>query len=150
MSSGSFIQIDNIAKRFPRSGKPPLAVIDGFSLGIDKGSLVSVLGPSGCGKSTLLNLMNGLDDVSSGSITINGRRVGRRQRSDVRIGVAFQTRVGVENELARRELLFAPLRDPSLKPRRLLLASRSKTFATEPVALLSRLLSAAIRQIDVN
>src|ERR1700753_804608 len=91
MSSGSFIQIDNIAKRFPRSGKPPLAVIDGFSLGIDKGSLVSVLGPSGCGKSTLLNLMNGLDDVSSGSITINGRRVGRRQRSDVRIGVAFQT-----------------------------------------------------------
>jgi DNA-binding transcriptional LysR family regulator len=67
-----------------------------------------------------------------------------------KLGVAFQTRVGVENELARRELLFVPLRDPSLKPRRLLLASRSKSFATEPVAFLSRLLSAAIRQLDGN
>jgi NitT/TauT family transport system ATP-binding protein len=91
MSSSSYIQIDNVTKRFPRSGKSPLTVIDGFSLEIDKGSLVSVLGPSGCGKSTLLNLMNGLDDVSSGSIIINGHRIGRRQRSDVRIGVAFQT-----------------------------------------------------------
>jgi DNA-binding transcriptional LysR family regulator len=65
-----------------------------------------------------------------------------------KLGVAFQTRVGVENELARRELLFVPLRDPSLRPRRLLLASRSKSFATEPVAFLSQLLSAAIRQVD--
>ena len=91
MSSDSYIRIDNVTKRFARSGKSPLTVIDSLSLEIDKGSLVSVLGPSGCGKSTLLNLMNGLDDVSSGSITINGRRVGRSQRSDVRIGVAFQT-----------------------------------------------------------
>src|SRR6201987_1210417 len=91
MSSASYIQIDNVTKRFASYGKSPLTVIDGFSLEIDKGSLVSVLGPSGCGKSTLLNLMNGLDDVSSGSIIINGHRIGRRQRSDVRIGVAFQT-----------------------------------------------------------
>jgi DNA-binding transcriptional LysR family regulator len=67
-----------------------------------------------------------------------------------KLGVAFQTRVGVENELARRELLFVLLRDSSLKPRRLLVASRTKTFPTEPVALLSRLLSSAIRQLDGN
>lgn len=64
------------------------------------------------------------------------------------LGVAFQTRVGVESELARRELVFQPLRDPALKPRRLMLASRAKTFPTEPPALMSRLLQAAIRQLD--
>jgi DNA-binding transcriptional LysR family regulator len=65
-----------------------------------------------------------------------------------KLGVAFQTRVGVESELLRGELLFVPLRDPALRPRRLLLASRAKTFPTEPPALLSKLLSTAIGQLD--
>ncbi len=35
--------------------------------------------------------MNGLDDVSAGSITVNGHRIGKKERSNVRIGIAFQT-----------------------------------------------------------
>jgi DNA-binding transcriptional LysR family regulator len=65
-----------------------------------------------------------------------------------RLGVAFQTRVGVESELRRKELVFVPLRDPALRPRRLLLASRAKTFPTEPPALLARLLTASIDALD--
>jgi NitT/TauT family transport system ATP-binding protein len=91
MSRSPYIKIDNVTKKFMRAGQPPLTVIEEFSLGIEQGSLVSLLGPSGCGKSTLLNLMNGLDDVSGGSIIVNGNPVGTKQRSKVRIGVAFQT-----------------------------------------------------------
>jgi DNA-binding transcriptional LysR family regulator len=65
-----------------------------------------------------------------------------------KLGVAFQTRVGVESELRRKELVFVPLRDPALRPRRLLLASRAKTFPTEPPALLARLLTASIGGLD--
>jgi NitT/TauT family transport system ATP-binding protein len=91
MSQSPYIKLDNVTKKFPRTGQQPLTVIEGLSLEIEEGSLISILGPSGCGKSTLLNLMNGLDDVSAGSITVNGHRVGKKERSDVRIGVAFQT-----------------------------------------------------------
>jgi DNA-binding transcriptional LysR family regulator len=61
-----------------------------------------------------------------------------------RLGVAFQTRVGVERELRSKELVFVPLRDPALRPRRLLLVSRAKTFPTEPPALFAKLLTVAI------
>jgi NitT/TauT family transport system ATP-binding protein len=91
MSDSAYIQLNNVTKKFNPAGQAPLTVIEGLSLDIEKGSLVSVLGPSGCGKSTLLNLMNGLDDVSAGSIIVNGYRVGTKQRSKVQIGIAFQT-----------------------------------------------------------
>ncbi len=91
MSADTFIRLDNVTKQFDIAGGAPLTVIKGLTLDIEQGSLTALLGPSGCGKSTLLNLMNGLDDVSSGSIVVNGHRVGKKERSSVRIGVAFQT-----------------------------------------------------------
>ncbi|CAN5545458.1 LysR family transcriptional regulator [soil metagenome] len=63
-------------------------------------------------------------------------------------GVAFQTRVGVEDELRRQELLFVPLRDAAMKPRKLLLAARASKFPAEPPARLAKLLTAAIESLD--
>jgi ABC-type nitrate/sulfonate/bicarbonate transport system ATPase subunit len=85
-----YLVIDNVRKQFPRRGEPPLTVIDGLNVAVEHGSLLSILGPSGCGKSTLLNMINGLDDVTSGRILINGHTVSVRSRSAVRIGVVFQ------------------------------------------------------------
>jgi NitT/TauT family transport system ATP-binding protein len=90
-TSAHYIQLDNVSKVFTRRGEAPLRVIEGLSLDVEDGSLVSILGPSGCGKSTLLNMLNGLDDVSSGSIVVNGRKVTKQSRSEVQIGIAFQT-----------------------------------------------------------
>src|SRR5690348_18479907 len=89
--TSDYITLDRVTKQFPRRGDGPLTVIKDLSLEIEQGSLVSILGPSGCGKSTLLNLLNGLDDVTAGTIRVNGTTISRKSRSNVRIGVAFQT-----------------------------------------------------------
>jgi hypothetical protein len=41
-------------------------------------------------------------------------------------GVAFQTRVGVEKELAEGRLIFLPIRDPHLRRRKLMLMTRAR------------------------
>lgn len=63
---------------------------------IEKGEFVVILGPSGAGKSTILNLLGGMDDVSSGKITIGNQSIehmNERQLADYRakqIGFVFQ------------------------------------------------------------
>lgn len=86
-----YIQLDDVTKTFIRKRHSALRVLQGLSLNVAEGSLVSILGPSGCGKSTLLNLLNGLDDVTSGEIRVKGHLVTKQSRSDVRVGVVFQS-----------------------------------------------------------
>lgn len=88
--SNAYLVIDDLRKSFDRSGEPPLTVIDGLSVAVEEGALLSILGPSGCGKSTLLNIINGLDHATSGRIMIKNKEVSVKSRSAVRIGVVFQ------------------------------------------------------------
>ena len=57
-----------------RSDEPLLAV-DGGTLDVREGEVVSIVGPSGCGKTTFLNAVDGLLPISSGSLAIDGRPV---------------------------------------------------------------------------
>ena len=50
----------------------PARVLDGISLSIELGEMVTIVGPSGSGKSTLLQCMSGLDSVSAGDVSIAG------------------------------------------------------------------------------
>ncbi len=52
-------------------------VLDGVSLQVGDGELVSIVGPSGCGKTTLLRSIGGLLRPTGGTITLNGARVDR-------------------------------------------------------------------------
>jgi ABC-type nitrate/sulfonate/bicarbonate transport system ATPase subunit len=88
--SDSYLVLDGVTKEFARHGAPSLPVIGGMTARVAEGALLSILGPSGCGKSTLLNVINGLLDVTSGRITINGEEIGGPARSTVRVGVVFQ------------------------------------------------------------
>jgi len=49
--------------------------LQGVSLDVERGDYVAIVGPSGCGKSTLLNLIGVIDQPTSGTVTISGKRV---------------------------------------------------------------------------
>jgi ABC-type Fe3+/spermidine/putrescine transport system ATPase subunit len=67
-----------------------IAVRD-FSLAIERGSFITLLGPSGCGKTTILRSIAGLVDISSGQISIGGRRVDDVPIYKRNIGLVFQS-----------------------------------------------------------
>jgi len=49
--------------------------LQGVSLDVEQGDYVAIVGPSGCGKSTLLNLIGVIDQPTSGTVEIGGKRV---------------------------------------------------------------------------
>jgi DNA-binding transcriptional LysR family regulator len=63
-------------------------------------------------------------------------------------GVAFQTRVGVEREIANGDLVFVPIRDPQLRPRKLLLISRSKARISKVAATLTAALAQMVESLN--
>jgi ABC-2 type transport system ATP-binding protein len=64
-------------------------VLDGLELAIARGGVTGLLGPSGCGKSTLMRSLVGVQQLSSGSVTIDGVEAGSRALRD-RIGYVTQ------------------------------------------------------------
>jgi len=53
-----------------------LEVLDGVSLQLGTGELVTILGPSGCGKSTIFSILTGVTDPTSGSVLIDNAPLG--------------------------------------------------------------------------
>ena len=66
-------------------------VIKGVDININDGEFVVFVGPSGCGKSTLLRMIAGLEDITSGTLEIDGRMVNDVQPKDRGIAMVFQT-----------------------------------------------------------
>ena len=65
------IETVGLSKTFERDSQPLLALKD-VDFHADEGEFVAIIGPSGCGKSTLLNIIAGLADPTSGSISLRG------------------------------------------------------------------------------
>jgi multiple sugar transport system ATP-binding protein len=66
-------------------------VLHGISLDIADGEFMVLVGPSGCGKSTLLRMLAGLEEISAGSIAIDGREVNEVESKDRDIAMVFQS-----------------------------------------------------------
>ena len=74
-----------------RKSYGPVEVIKGVDIDIEDGEFVVFVGPSGCGKSTLLRMIAGLEDITSGTLEIDGDRVNDLEPSKRGIAMVFQT-----------------------------------------------------------
>ena len=70
----NFIEVKNVKKTY-HMGEVLIKAVDDVSFSIDKGEVVAVLGASGAGKSTILNLLGGMDQVTGGSIYVDGNEI---------------------------------------------------------------------------
>ena len=67
-----------------------VVAVEGFDLSIADGEFVVFVGPSGCGKSTTLRMIAGLEEISGGTIAIDGRTVNDVHPKDRDIAMVFQ------------------------------------------------------------
>ena len=81
------VSLSDINKRYEDGTR----VLEGLNLDILEGEFLTLLGPSGCGKTTLLRLIAGLEELTGGSISINGRNVSRVDPGDRDIAMVFQS-----------------------------------------------------------
>ncbi len=66
------LELKDIRKDYP-AGDGLVHALKGINLEFRKNEFVAILGPSGCGKTTMLNIIGGLDQYTSGDLTINGK-----------------------------------------------------------------------------
>src|SRR4029079_14438540 len=91
----TIVEARKLRRVFPMPAGPIEAVRD-VSLRIDAADYVAITGPSGCGKSTLLQLLGCVDTTTSGSLSFEGRDIGRLSEVErtrirlLRIGFVFQ------------------------------------------------------------
>ncbi|MBQ8122422.1 MAG: ABC transporter ATP-binding protein [Ruminococcus sp.] len=90
-----FIEISDAVESYG-SGETKVFALDRVQLSLDEGKFYVILGPSGSGKSTLLNMLGGLDQLESGSISVDGTdltALSKKQLCDYRrdsVGFVFQ------------------------------------------------------------
>src|SRR6195952_856418 len=81
------IKLEDITKRYDDGCE----AVKGLSLDISDGEFLILVGPSGCGKSTALRMVAGLEDISGGSLIIDGEVVNDRAPKDRDIAMVFQS-----------------------------------------------------------
>src|SRR5690349_22393588 len=80
-----------VTVRQVRKNYGDMEVIHGLDLEIADGEFVVLLGPSGCGKSTALRMIAGLEPITSGEVSIDGRVVNAVPAKDRDIAMVFQS-----------------------------------------------------------
>jgi len=78
------------------SGESTVQAVKGVNVSIGEGEMIAIMGPSGCGKTTLLNVLSGIDEPTSGTVTIDDKSLftaSDNERSRMRaeyLGFIFQ------------------------------------------------------------
>ncbi len=84
-ASGADLTLTSVTKRFGS-----FTAVDDLDLVVDQGRFFALLGPSGCGKTTTLRMVAGLEEPTSGTITISGQDISRLKPYKRPVNTVFQ------------------------------------------------------------
>jgi multiple sugar transport system ATP-binding protein len=98
----SAIALDQVTKVFDGG----VRAVDQVSLDVTDGELLVLLGPSGCGKTTLLRLIAGLEDITSGELSLDGQLATSAEPGDRNVAMVFQHSALYPHLTVRENLAF--------------------------------------------
>jgi multiple sugar transport system ATP-binding protein len=84
------VTIENLVKNYPEKNGAGVTAVKSINLSIEDREFMVLVGPSGCGKSTTLRMIAGLEEISGGSISIDGHVVNNVLPRDRDIAMVFQ------------------------------------------------------------
>lgn len=91
----AFVEFAGVGKTY-HMGEIEIQALHDVSFEVEQGELVVIVGPSGAGKTTLLNILGGMDVLSTGRVTLDGKEISalnKKQLTDYRrhdVGFVFQ------------------------------------------------------------
>ena len=136
-----FIEFENVSKIY-KTGEVEIKALHDVSFSIEKGEICVIVGHSGAGKTTLLNILGGMDTLTSGKITLDGREISaysKRQLTSYRrhdVGFVFQfynliqNMTAVENVELASQMCRKPM-DPMEVITQVGLADRAQNFPSQ-------------------
>ncbi len=127
------IVLDHVSKIFPGGA----TILKETSFTIHDGEFFILVGPSGCGKSTLLNMIVGLESVSAGEITVDGKVVNDLDPKDRNMAMVFQS-YAIYPHMSIRENIAFPLRMAKLPDAEITQRINAAADMLELTALLDR------------
>ncbi|MGT2771600.1 ABC transporter ATP-binding protein [Streptococcus marimammalium] len=122
------IQLKKIKKIYHQHQDNEVKAIDNVSFTIKKGELTIILGNSGAGKSTLLNILGGMDQITSGEVTIDDKKISNFSEKELTnyrrkdVGFVFQFYNLIPNLTALENVeLASEIVQDHLDPRQMLI-----------------------------
>jgi len=101
------VRIENLVKSYPgEKGRPGKTAVDSVNIEIRQREFMVLVGPSGCGKSTTLRMIAGLEEITSGAIYIDDRKVNDVAPKDRDIAMVFQNYALYPHMSVRENLAF--------------------------------------------
>ena len=103
------LELQNVQKSFGDA-----KVLNGISLTVNDGEIVSILGPSGSGKTTLLNLILGITDLTGGKLLYNGKDLSNTPMEQRGFNIVFQDYALFPNLNARQNITYGLRNKPGI------------------------------------
>ncbi|MCL1821084.1 MAG: ABC transporter ATP-binding protein [Oscillospiraceae bacterium] len=120
--SENYVSLTDVVREY-QSGHVTVRAADGITFSLDKGKFSVIVGPSGAGKTTVLNILGGMDFVTSGKVTVDGRDITNLPKRDIctyrrnDVGFVFQFYNLIQNLTALENVeLVSHIRKNALDP----------------------------------
>ena len=100
------LTLDDVTKVFTEDDGNEIVAVDEVSIDIEDGEFLVLVGPSGCGKSTTLRMIAGLESITTGEISLDGRRINEAQPAERNIAMVFQSYALYPHMTVRQNMRF--------------------------------------------